>query len=566
MFNWMKNTIMKKVLNIFIIALMPVLFTQCETTELDLSTDPNAFAPEDAKPRFLLNTIQYSYSEAIEGLSELGSRLTRIKPMQMVNGDGTYADFIRIDPITTQGGEDYMNDLWLEYYTRILPNGNVLEENAANSVADDRFHVAIFKIIKAHIASVLVDYYAKIPYSQASNLLEFPNPDVDSGEDVYQACFTLLNEAIALLEAEPTNRELDDLFYGGDHSKWIKFANSLKLRMYKNTGDTSSFNAIINSGNFISSIDDDMQYNYEDDDFDFAPDFNNDYRGNASDVVHKSNWLMNTMLRENDPRIRYYFYRQSANSYGVEIPGNNSIVPCSEDTPPTHYAGFVYCAVGQGYNGRSHGHIRVQVPATDLSTATLTGVYPFAGRFDDDRFETIGGNTGTGGAGKGIKPILLASDVDFWRGQMASNTSEKATFLRAAMEKSIAKVRSFSSEDPDADLSFAPSSADVSTYINNTVNAFSNATGDNQENIFAEQYFISMYGHGIEAYNYYRKTGYPTTLAPTWNPNPGPFPRSLSYPTLEALENATIDAIEKQLTDQVFWDTNPSSPAFPIAN
>lgn len=547
--------------------LIPAFFTQCETTELNLVNDPNTFAPEDAKPRFLLNTVQLSYIRTIEGLEEVGARLSRIKPMVMVEGDGTYLDFFLRDEDTNTGGDNFLGTAWREFYSTMLPNGNLLEINAAKSEANSNFHIAVNNILKAHIASILADYYGAIPFSQASRIFDYPNPGVDSGEVVYQECLRLLNDAITLLETNPTNSELDDLFYDGDNNNWIKFANSLKLRMYKNTGNSIDFNAIINKGDFISSTNEDMQFKYEKASFPKAPEFNSDYRGSSFSIHHKSNWLMNNMLQKNDPRIRYYFYRQFGSSYGVDIAGDASVLPCSVVTPPAHYTGFVYCAVGQGYNGRSHGHFGSERSATDLSSATLVGVYPFAGRFDDDRFNVVGGNIETGGKGLGIRPILLASDIDFWRGQMAPSTIDKATFLRAGMEKSIAKTQSFGSLDPDADLiNFAPSSSDISTYIDNTINTFLSTTGIEQENIFAEQYFISMFGNGIEAYNYYRKTGYPTSLAPAWNPNPGAFPRSIIYPFDERTNNATIKALDRQLTDQVFWDKNPSSPTFPIAN
>ena len=94
---------------------------------------------------------------------------------------------------------------------------------------------------------------------------------------------------------------------------------------------------------------------------------------------------------------------------------------------------------------------------------------------------------------------------------------------------------------------------------------FNAATGDDKENIFAEQYWITLYGGGAEAFNYYRKTGYPTTLNPSWEPNPGAFPRSFLLPQNEVITNENLTQ-KTALTEQVFWDTNPASPAFPAAN
>jgi len=278
---------------------------------------------------------------------------------------------------------------------------------------------------------------------------------------------------------------------------------------------------------------------------------------------------METMLEKNDPRIRYYFYRQSEGTPGaLDINGdpvdpNEETLACSLVVPPQHYidGGYTYCSVDNGYWGRSHGNDEGTPP--DGFTRTAFGVYPAGGRFDDNSFGGVG--LGLGGGGAGVEPMLLASWVDFWRGEMAASDAERGTFLEAAMTKSIAKVQSFGSLDSGADTSFAPTSTDVTNYIDGIVADYNAATGDDKENVFAEQYWIALYGGAGEAYNYYRKTGYPTTLLPNWEPNPGAFPRTFLLPQNEVITNANLTQ-RTSLTTQVFWDTNPASPAFPPAN
>ena len=148
---------------------------------------------------------------------------------------------------------------------------------------------------------------------------------------------------------------------------------------------------------------------------------------------------------------------------------------------------------------------------------------------------------------------------------MAGNDADRAAFLRSGLEKSIAKVQSFGSLDANADLSVAQTEADVDTYIDDIVADFNAATGDDKENIFAEQYFTTLFGGATEAYNYYRKTGYPTTVLPNWELDPGAFPRSFLYPQNEVVTNPSLTQ-KQTLTEQVFWDTNPASPTFPPAN
>ena len=137
------------------------------------------------------------------------------------------------------------------------------------------------------------------------------------------------------------------------------------------------------------------------------------------------------------------------------------------------------------------------------------GVYPAGGRFDDSSFGEVG--LGLGGGGAGIEPIFMSSYVDFWRGMMASSDADRANFLRSGLEKSIATVQTFGALDSGADQTTAPTPDDVSDYIDGIVADFNAATGDDKENIYAEQYFTTLYGGATEAWVYYRLTGFPTT-------------------------------------------------------
>jgi hypothetical protein len=50
---------------------------------------------------------------------------------------------------------------------------------------------------------------------------------------VYPQLFALLDEGIENLQKESVfEAGTDDLFYGGDTELWVKFANSVKLKLY----------------------------------------------------------------------------------------------------------------------------------------------------------------------------------------------------------------------------------------------------------------------------------------------------------------------------------------------
>jgi len=544
----------------------------CNQTDLDLRVSPNDLAADASDPNLLLNSIQLAYAGNQSVLSDLAAELTRI-------------DYFF--------GRDYFNSLpgstldatWRRTYSSnttaigdsdavgasvgMLTNLQALENQQENGAVDLSFHLGVARALYAHSLFQLVDFVGEAAFSQAGQSTEFPAPILDDGQSVYDAAFSLLDEAEANLSCSPQTAGVVDLYYGGDAGQWLKFINSVRLRSYVVTGNTSAFNAIISSGVFIETAADDMQLNYGTSELqpdDRHPDYAADYTPSGANI-YQSNYLMATMLENDDPRRRYYFYRQVCGTPGAldcqgnPVDANEEELACSLVIPPPHYEGFIYCSVDGGYWGRSHGNDEGTPP--DNFRRTAVGVYPAGGLFDDDSFGNVG--LGLGGGGAGVEPIILSSYVDFWRGIMAASDADRAAFLRSGLEKSIAKVQSFGALDGAADMSFAPSADDVTAFIDGIVGEFDAASGDDRENIFAEQYFTSLYGGATEAFNYYRLTGFPTTVYPNWEPNPGPFPRTYLIPQSEVINNPMIDQ-KTDLTTQVFWDTNPASPAFPPAN
>lgn len=555
--------IMKNLIKYLTIVLLAGgLITACETTDLDQRVSPNDLASDQADPNLLLNAIQLAYTTNQQVISDRGAELVRIDYM-------FGRDYFNNYPGST------FNGIWSRTYSSggngagdfvsigILTNLQALEQIDAETDTDYSFHIGVAKTLLAHCLFQLADYLGQATWSEAGNPSDFPAPMMDDGPAVYTAAHGLLDEAETLLTGAPTGLGESDLFYGSDTSKWIKLINTLRLRAYVLEGRTADFNSIIAGGDFISDSSDDFQFNYGTNELNpdtRHPDYAADYTTSGANI-YQSNWIMETMLNLDDPRIRYYFYRQVDATPGADADPNEETISCSLVVPPAHYAGFTYCSVPNGYWGRSHGNDEGTPPDNFLRAAV--GVYPAGGRFDDDDFGGV--FLGIGGGGAGLEPIIMSSYVDFWRGIMAASDTDRAAFMRAGLEKSIAKVQEYGGIDPDADLSFAPSPADVTAYIDAQVAAFNAATGDDKENIFAEQYFITLYGGATEAYNYYRLTGFPTTLLPNWEANPGPFPRTFLLPQNEVITNANLTQ-RSDLTTQVFWDTNPASPTFPPAN
>lgn len=128
--------------------------------------------------------------------------------------------------------------------------------------------LAIAKIIKVAAMSRVTDTYGPIPYSKIGLDGAVTTP-YDSQKDVYNQFFTELDEAVATLNENPgaALAATADYVYSGNISKWIKFANSLKLRLAmrivyadRTLSETKAQEAI--KGGVIEANADNAQWNY----------------------------------------------------------------------------------------------------------------------------------------------------------------------------------------------------------------------------------------------------------------------------------------------------------------
>lgn len=553
-------------------------FTSCETTELDLTANPNFLTPDQAGVDFFLNSIQEDFVRQFEGdadfdlndnwqsggnttgdgFNELGMEMTRIVNMNGRNYNTVYQD-------------SDMNDEWINAYRGVLADIRAMTPLAQE--AGLTRHIGIAQFIEAYLMISMVDFFGDVPYSEiVQGEQQNFNPAVDSGASIYDACLVLIDQAIANFNSTPTANPAVDFYYGNDYAKWERAANTLKLKIYVqrrlvDSGAAASFNAIITGGNYIQDTADDFIWRWPATSATQPdtrhPRYGINYQA-AGAGEYMSNWLMSLMDESADPRTRYYFYRQTNAVPGAEIAPNEELLNCSLETPPQHYidAGFGgdFCWLPNGFWGRAHGEAD-GIPPDGLLRATY-GTYPVGGRFDDDSFLAI--SPSAGGGGTGITNLLTAFGVDFMRAEMAlaaGNTGDARTFMLEGYAKSVAKVQAFlTGREAGADLSFVPSEGDVNAYATQVGIAYDDADADGKWDVLGEQYFIAHFGNGVEPYNFYRRTGFPTTLQPNLEPDPGTFIRSMYYPANAVNNNSNITQKADQ-TQPVFWDTNPTAPA-----
>ena len=122
---------------------------------------------------------------------------------------------------------DWLSDPWNSQYTKVVPQLKALFENTDSISAE----YALVKIWWVYSFHRITDYWGPIPYFNAG----VPGTSVayDSQKDIYDDFFKKLDNAVTVLKGKTgeTPYGLGDPMYGGNINKWIKFANTLRLRL-----------------------------------------------------------------------------------------------------------------------------------------------------------------------------------------------------------------------------------------------------------------------------------------------------------------------------------------------
>jgi hypothetical protein len=193
----------------------------------------------------------------------------------------------------------------LKEATKIIDGTTVI----ANEVAAKQNKLQIIEILNVYVYSHLVDVFGAVPYKDALNT-DNVYPKYDAGKDIYTDLFTRLNTAISKLNASSGSFGSADLYYGGDVAKWIKFANTLKVRMAITIADSDNAFAktaieAAASKAFTSNSDDCLiQY------LSTSPNYNQLYADLVASGRHDfvpANTIVDMMNTLKDPRRDAYF-------------------------------------------------------------------------------------------------------------------------------------------------------------------------------------------------------------------------------------------------------------------
>lgn len=194
--------------------------TGCNKSFLDINTNPNSLP--SATPAFVLTNAMNTSANNMVGSNETGNYWS---------GQWTQSSSYILSPaifsyLFTNTDFNYWDGFYdnLEDYEYVINNADALNQKYFKGPA---------KVMKAYIFQALVDMYGSLPYSDALKGVGSLAPKFDDQKAVYEALITSLDGAIVDLKANAFASAYAgaDIIFGGNTTKWIRFANSLKLRI-----------------------------------------------------------------------------------------------------------------------------------------------------------------------------------------------------------------------------------------------------------------------------------------------------------------------------------------------
>jgi hypothetical protein len=362
------------------------------------------------------------------------------------------------------------------------------------SVKSNKLH--IIALLKAYTFQQLVDIFGAVPYTSA---LDIGNvyPSYDAGDVIYKDLIAKVDAAVSGLDAGADSYGQADLFYGGNVSKWIKFGNSLKIKLGISLADydpslaQSTILSGVNGGAFESASDDAI-FRY----VSSSPNFNPIYVDVISSGRHDfipANTIVDIMNELEDPRRPAYF----------------TLYEYEDDDKVKH---SIYKGGRYGYASPygSHSHIPDAISAPDF---------------------------------KGI--LLTYSEQQFYLAEAAARGVSLPSSAEEYYNEAIRTSFDFWGV------------AGVDDYLNKAEVKYNQA---NWKELIAVQQWLSFYTRGLEGYTTWRRLDYPRLNIGELIREESEIPTRFTFPIYEQTRNkANYDAASAMiggdlLTTKIFWD------------
>ena len=298
-----------------------LVITSCDKDFEEINQDPNN--PTTVPSHLLIPTVvtevQGSMNSTFVG-GDMGACWAQQFAKVQYNDEARY-----IPRLGSIGGT------WTNVYSDAISNAvamyNLAEEEGNNNM------MGVALVLQAHSYGLLTDLFGDIPYSEAMSTGDgIFAPAYDSQQAVYNGVLELCTKAMALLGTGGDINSTSDIVYHGNAASWKKFAASLKfrslMRISGKTNVSADLQALVNSGQLFSSIDEEAKLVYLTATADANPLYQTVVDGTRGEWKVNSE-IVDRMLATNDPRLPQYaqlndggIYRGKPSGY-ADVPNND---------------------------------------------------------------------------------------------------------------------------------------------------------------------------------------------------------------------------------------------------
>jgi hypothetical protein len=534
-----------------------VVFASCKRY-LDINRDPNN--PVRVEVSKLLPTAESSLGSALaigNGSSGGLSQILQVYTHQMSTRENQ-------DQYGYTGSGFYIGTSWPTMYQGVFENlEKIIKIAGANG---DRQYVGIAKILKAYGYSQYVDVFGDIPFSEANRLdssIRYPKFDDDA--TIYPKLIALLNDGIADLNnttALNLNKpKTDDVIYGGNIARWIKAANTIKLKLYTQVRKIQNVQADVTTllaapSTLINATNESflLPYGPNGATDDRNPGFGDYYATQRSN--HISPWFYEILKGYNtnilngnpDPRLPYYIY--------------NQIRTTTVTADPTEYRDGAFVSIYFGSRGPNRDRNQQNV-------ISLLGIYPVGGRYDDGNGGAASATSGTGAA---PYRFITYADRLYLEAELINAglaTGDARAVLQAAITESFKQVDYTITTyvKPAQTVPALSGTAAVTTYINKVLTEYDAGNAIKKLQIIMTEKWLSSYGSAVDQYTDYRRTGYPVLFDPN---NPTMAPGGFAQPPINGNPQVNpqlkvLVQLSRPYPNSLPWyqtelETNPNAP------
>ncbi len=263
----MKN-ITKYILGLLVLG---SLSQSCKKQLVDINTNPNSLP--DAAPEFLFAgaTVDINLNSRAQTTQTYRTTMTYMQYVVPNATEPTGLANIYWVPGALTGPNpgfsyynDYFNGIGRDMH-RII--GKIDVDNAKGKYQALK---GICMVIDTYHAWRVADIFGALPYEQAFKPDSFPLPKYDFDFTLYKIFDDQLKEAANLLSNNAGQADIaaQDLFFGGDYTKWLSFTNTLRIKIAQRyeKRDPAQLTAVLNdiatnfNKNVISSVDGSFGY------------------------------------------------------------------------------------------------------------------------------------------------------------------------------------------------------------------------------------------------------------------------------------------------------------------